>query len=203
MELSPFDHTGPLPPELVRGRDDLLADLVDTLVRAALRRPTITIFDEFQQIATVAGGTAVLRAALQHHDTDIGLLFAGSEPSAMRGIVSDHAQPFLHQAQLVEFGPLDLPATRCIVNDGFTTTGRTPGAVASLIHQFTRGHPLRTMQAAHAAWLHTTHVPADTTWGAALAHIRKTARPGVAAVYEQLPATDPFLADWLTQTHPL
>ena len=360
MELSPFDFTGPLPPDLVRGRDDLLADLterttsrsptallgprrygktsvlrrlaaeltesavitidlmpaqtsndvaraitagllgsdtevarnatevsatlgfnllglrgqitstrpadrpdpasayanlVDTLVRTALRRPTVIIFDEFQQIATVPGGTAVLRAALQHHYKDIGLLFAGSHASAMRDIFSNHAQPFLHQAQIVEIGPLDLPATQHIVNDGFTTTGRTPGTVASLIHQFTHGHPLRTMQAAHAAWLHSGDAPADTTWGAALDTIRTSARPEVSAVYEQLPAThqktlrviahrrsalgaagalvdlskggaqgahrsllaqghlididgslhvtDPFLADWLTETRPL
>jgi uncharacterized protein len=294
VELSPFDYTGPLPPELVRGRDELLVDLtervtsrsptallgprrygktsvlqrlaadltesaviaidlmpaqtsndvaraltaalldtdadvardatevsatlgfnlvglrgqvtstrpadrpdpaaayanlVDTLVRTAVRRPTVVIFDEFQQIATVPNGTAVLRAALQHHYKDIGLLFAGSEPSAMRNIFSNHSQPFLHQAQIVEIGPLDLPATQHIVNDGFTTTGRTPGAVASLIHQFTHGHPLRTMQAAHAAWLHTTDAPADTTWGAALTTIRKSARPEVSAVYEQLPHT--------------
>jgi len=360
VELSPFDYTGPLPPELVRGRDELLADLferatsrsptallgprrygkttvlqrlaadltestviridlmpaqtpndvaraltaglldahtdiarhatevsatlgfnlvglrgqitstrpadrpdpatayanlVDTLVRTALRRPTVVIFDEFQQIATVPNGTAVLRAALQHHYKDIGLLFAGSEPSAMRNIFSNHAQPFLHQAQIIEIEPLDLPATQHIVNDGFTATGRIPGTVASLIHQFTRGHPLRTMQAAHAAWLHATDAAADTAWGAALAAIRRSACPEVSALYEQLPAThqktlrviahrrsalgaagelvdlskgsaqgalrslldhghlidvdgslqvtDPFLADWLTETHPL
>lgn len=294
MELSPFDYTGPLPPDLVHGRDDLLADLaervtsrsptallgprrygktsvlqrvaadltesaaitidlmpaqtpndvaraltaalldtdaevarnatevsatlgfnlvglrgqvtstrpadrpdpaaayanlVDALVRTALRRPTVIVFDEFQQLATVTNGTAVLRAALQHHYKHIGLLFAGSEPSAMRGIFSNHAQPFLHQAQIVEIGPLDLPATQHIINDGFTITGRTPGAIASLIHQFTRGHPLRTMQAAHVAWLHATDEPADTTWGAALTTVRRTARPEVSAVYEQLPAT--------------
>ena len=231
------------------------ANLVDTLVKTALRRPTVIVFDEFQQLATVPNGTAVLRAALQHHYKDIGLLFAGSEPSAMRDIFSNHAQPFLHQAQIVEIGPLDLPATQRIVNDGFTASGRTPGAVASLIHQFTRGHPLRTMQAAHAAWLHATSDPADSTWGTALTTIRTSARPEVSAVYEQLPAThqrtlrviahrrsalgvagelvnlskgsaqgarrslhahghlvdvdgslqvtDPFLADWLVETHPL
>jgi uncharacterized protein len=360
VELSPFDYTGPLPPELVRGRDELLADLteratarsptallgprrygkttvlqrlaadltesvvisvdlmpaqtandvaraltaalldtdaevarnatevsatlgfnliglrgqvtstrpadrpdpttayanlVDTLVRTALRRPTVVIFDEFQQLATVPSGTAVLRAALQHHYKDIGLLFAGSEPSAMRDIFSNHAQPFLHQAQILEIGPLDLVATQQIVNDGFTATGRSPGAIASLIHGFTRGHPLRTMQAAHAAWLHAGDAPADTTWGAALATIRRSARPEVSALYGQLPVThqktlrviahrgsavgaagalvelskgsaqgargrlldhghlievdgtlhvtDPFLADWLVETHPL
>lgn len=79
----------------------------------------------------------------------------------MRGIFSGHPQPFLHQAQIVEIAPFDSPATQHIL-DGFAAIGRTPGAVASLIHQFTRGHPLRTLEAAHAAWLHTSDAPADT-----------------------------------------
>ena len=133
---------------------DAVANLVDTLVQTALRRPTIVVFDEFQQIATVAGGTAVLRAALQHHHKDLGLLFAGSAPSAMRDIFANHDQPFLHQADIVQIEPLTLPAVQQIIDDGFAGTGRQPGAVASLIHDFTAGHPLRTMQAAHATWLH-------------------------------------------------
>ena len=165
---------------------DAFANLVDTLVRTALRRPTIVVFDEFQQIATVAGGTAVLRAALQHHYKDIGLLFAGSAPSAMRDIFANHDQPFLHQADIVEIEPLTLPAVQQIIDDGFVRTGRRPGAAASLIHDFTAGHPLRTMQAAHATWLHAEQLPGDHAWGEALSTVRRAALPSVSALYEQL-----------------
>jgi uncharacterized protein len=167
---------------------DAFANLVDTLVKTALRRPTIVVFDEFQQIANVTGGTAVLRAALQHHYKDIGLLFAGSAPSAMRAIFANHDQPFLHQADIVEIGPLTLPAVQEIIDDGFARTGRLPGAAAALIHQFTGGHPLRTMQAAHATWLHAEQVPGDQAWGEALDSIRRSALPSVSVLYEQLPA---------------
>jgi uncharacterized protein len=166
---------------------DVFANLVDTLVQTALRRPTVVVFDEFQQIAAVPTGTAVLRAALQHHYKDVGLLFAGSAPSAMRGIFANHDQPFLHQAEIVDIEPLTLAAVTQIVDDGFAETGRQPGAAAALIHEFTAGHPLRTMQAAHAAWLHAEEVPGDQAWGEALAAVRRAARPSVSALYEQLP----------------
>lgn len=167
---------------------DAFANLVDTLVKTALRRPTVVVFDEFQQIATVAGGTAVLRAALQHHYKDLGLLFAGSAPSALRDIFANHDQPFLHQADIVEIEPLTLPAVQQIIDDGFVRTGRQPGAVASLIHDFTAGHPLRTMQAAHATWLHAEQIPGDQAWGEALEAVRRAALPSVSALYEQLSA---------------
>lgn len=88
-ELSPFDDTGLLLPsssaaattcspsctERVTyrsatallgfrryGKTSVLQRLAADLTEAA-----VIIFDEFQQIATVAGGTAVLRAALHHH----------------------------------------------------------------------------------------------------------------------------------------
>lgn len=165
------------------------ANLIDTLVRTALAGPTVVVFDEFQQIAALDNGTAVLRSALQRHYKDIGLLFAGSAPSAMRDIFSNPGQPFLHQADIVEIGPLTLEATQQLIADGFAETGRTPGTVASLIHAHTDGHPLRTMQAAHVAWQYAEDGPADTAWGDALAAIRTAGRPAVSALYEQLPTS--------------
>lgn len=308
MELSPFDYTGPLPPERVRGRDALLADLtervtagsptallgprrfgkttvlqrvaadltevttisvdlmpvqsphdaaraltkallnadatvaqdatevsatlgfnilalrgeitatrasvrpdpvvvfstlVDTLVKTALRRPSLVIFDEFQQLAVIPNGTAVLRAALQHHYKDIGLLFAGSAPSAMRDIFSNHRQPFLHQAAILTIEPLSAVAVQEIITSGFTETGRTPGALAPLVHQFAQGHPLRTMQAAHAAWQQAGTAPADRTWGKALASLRKAERPAVADLYGQLPATQQKVLRLLAHQEPI
>lgn len=164
------------------------ANLVDTLVATALRRPTLVIVDEFQQIAAVPNGTAILRAGLQHHYKDIALLFAGSAPSAMRDIFANHDQPFLHQADIVEIEPLTLPAVQQLIDTGFARTGRRPGAVASLIHDVTGGHPLRTMQAAHHAWLHADTRAADAAWGDALDSARRASLPAVSALYDQLPA---------------
>lgn len=176
------------------------SNLVDTLVRTALRVPTLVIFDEFQQIAALDNGTSVLRTALQHHYKDIGLLFSGSAPSAMRLIFANHDQPFKHQADIVEIDPLTLRATVDIVNRGFVQTGRQPGGVAGLIYQFTGGHPLRTMQAAHFAWLHAVDAPADQTWGRAREAIRRSARPSLSSMYEQLPVTQQKVLRILAQS---
>ena len=181
----------------------LFSSLVDTLVNTALRRPSLVIFDEFQQLGAIANGTAVLRAALQHHYKDIGLLFAGSAPSAMRKIFSNHKQPFLHQAAVVQIEPLTLDAVQEIIAAGFTETGRTAGAIGPLVHQFAEGHPLRTMQAAHAAWQHAGGAPADQNWGQALAALRRAERPAVADLYSQLPATQQKVLRLVAHREPL
>jgi hypothetical protein len=165
------------------------SNLVDTLVQTGLRRPTLITFDEFQQIAAIPNGTSVLRSALQHHYKDIGLVFAGSAPSAMRDIFSNPKQPFLHQADIVEIGPLSLTATVDLVDDGFAETGRAAGGVAATIHAFTHGHPLRTMQAAHLTWQLAEDRSGSDAWGDALPAIRKNQGTAVAALYEQLPTT--------------
>lgn len=165
--------------------ETLFHTLVDTLVESSLRAPTVIVFDEFQQIGALDNGTAILRAALQQHYRDIGLVFAGSAPSAMRDIFGNAAQPFLHQAEVVTIGPLGLDAVHQLVTDGFAATGRDPGSVGHLVHQLTGGHPLRTMQAAHVAWQHTGEQPADRTWADALASLRNREHPALAAMYEQ------------------
>lgn len=163
-----------------------LHNLVDTLTRTALARPTLIVFDEFQQLGTVDNGTALLRAALQHHYKDIGLLFAGSAPSAMRSVFANHDQPFLQQVDLIEIGPLTVGAVTEIVHAGFEATGRQPGTLAALLHRFTGGHPLRTMQAADRAWQHAEDRPGDEAWGEALGQLRRRFRTELEATYGQL-----------------
>ncbi|CAN5625286.1 hypothetical protein BH24ACT4_BH24ACT4_09010 [soil metagenome] len=48
----------------------------------------------------------VLRTELQHHYQDLSIVFAGSQPSTMRALFTDQAQPFFAQADLVEIGPM-------------------------------------------------------------------------------------------------
>lgn len=163
-------------------------NLVEALVQTALRQPTLVVFDEFQQLAALTNGTAVLRTHLQHHYKQIGLVFAGSAPSAMRRIFAKYDQPFLHQAEIVEISPLSLPAVVELVQSGFRETGREPGALAGSIHAFTRGHPLRTMQAAHAAWTFAEEQPGDEAWGQAVESLRRSYRATVSVLYEQLGA---------------
>jgi hypothetical protein len=76
--------------------------LLDVLVGAAARVPTLLVVDEFSSIGRVAGAAGLLRTALQHHYSDLGIVFAGSHPSMMRTLFSARPEPFYGQADLVE-----------------------------------------------------------------------------------------------------
>jgi hypothetical protein len=151
-----------------------LHTLLDVAVRGALEHPTVIVLDEFSGIARVDGATGLLRTKLQHHFQDIGLLFAGSEPSTMQALFSDRAEPFYAQADLVPITPLDAASVDLIVSGGFSATGRDPGPLAAHIADLCHGHPHRSMQLADIAWRlaepGTAWSPA--TWERAVARLR-------------------------------
>lgn len=163
-----------------RGRDRpdpdaMFSLLVDVLVDGATSTPTVVVIDEFPGIDRVTGAAGLLRTKLQHRFQDIGLLFAGSQPSLMRSMFADRAKPFYAQADLVEIGPFTLAATRAIVDDGFASTGRDPADLAGQVFSFTDGHPYRTMQVADVAWrLAEPGARTDTTalWARTLQALR-------------------------------
>lgn len=148
--------------------------LADILVRYATANPTVAVFDEFSSIARVDGAAGLLRTKLQHHFQRIGLLFAGSEPSTMHMLFESPDQPFYAQADLVQVPPLSLLAFNDIVSAGFD--GDPPPQLAGRIHNFTSGHPQRSMQLADAAWLLTDTSDGDR-WPEALARTRETTDP--------------------------
>jgi hypothetical protein len=159
--------------------------LLDVLVGAAARVPTLLVVDEFSSIGRVAGAAGLLRTALQHHYSDLGIVFAGSHPSMMRTLFSARPEPFYGQADLVEIGPLSGPDVEAIVASGFARTGRHAGHVAGPITLFTAGHPQRTMQLADACWRHT---PAGATagtdaWTEGLDEIRRATAEGMERLY--------------------
>lgn len=152
-----------------------LGALLEVLVTTATRVPTLLVLDEFSSIATVKGAAGALRTALQHHYTDLGIVFAGSMPSVMRQLFGQRVEPFYAQADLVTVEPLPAPAVARLVTDGFTATGRDAGVLAGRLLDFAEGHPQRTMQLADAAWRHT---PPDGTvdagvWAVALDEVRR------------------------------
>jgi hypothetical protein len=187
---------GVLAMELSRGRRDrpdpvlALRSLLRILVRTAQRRDLILILDEFSGIAGVKGGAGLLRTELQHHYQDLGIVFAGSQPSTMRTLFGDRTQPFFAQADLVEIGPLSDAAMRDIVESGFATTGRSPANLTDSLIALADGHPQRSMQLADALWRHTPegHVADETTWAQALAEVRATVDGGCERLYAMLNA---------------
>ena len=165
----------------------LYNELVAVLVKLSARIPLLAVFDEFQAIASVEGAAAVLRTQLQHHYRHLGLVFAGSAPSAMRDIFTRHDQPFFNQADLVDVGPLSRSAVTGIVADGFSATGRDAGTVAGHIYGLTGGHPQRAMRAADEVWRHANAGrPADEVWGKALLALRGAEAATLAATYDDL-----------------
>jgi uncharacterized protein len=151
---------------------DMTADrLLDVLVTHALAQPTVAVFDEFSSIVRVDGAAGLLRTRLQHHYQRIGLMFAGSEPSTMRMLLTGSDQPFYAQADLVDVPALSLSALIDIVENGFD--GTPPAGLAGQIHSFTRGHPQRSMQLADAAWLTLYDgVDPQSVWAVALERCR-------------------------------
>lgn len=159
--------------------------LLDVLVGASLKSPTLLVIDEFSSISRVPGAAGALRTALQHHYSEIGLVFAGSHPSMMRTLFTDRAEPFYGQADLMHLGLLSSAAVQRIIDDGFAATGKDSGSVASYINQFCEGHPQRSMQLADACWRHTgSRETADLdVWSSALTEVRSSTAEGLERIY--------------------
>lgn len=179
--------------------------LLDALLAVAEHEPTLVVFDEFAGIDRVDGAAGLLRTKLQAHLRSVGLLFAGSHTSLMRTMFTDRARPFYAQADLVEVDPLSLRALRTTVDGGFERTGRAPGSLAAHIHEFTAGHPQRSMQLADAAW--SAAAPGepyrDELWGVALADVRRQSAPANETLFSRCPATDQKVLRLLAQGKPL
>ena len=162
--------------------------LLDVLTKSAEDHPTLVIFDEFSGVARVDGAAGLLRTKLQDHFQRLGIVFAGSEPSMMRMLFAEQAQPFYSQADLVEIGPLSTAEVVDLVTDGFAATDRSAGPLPGLIGRFAGGHPQRTMQMADAAWRLVPPGGAATeeTWADALDTVRRSSADGNERLYSGL-----------------
>jgi hypothetical protein len=163
--------------------------LMNVIVRTSEQHRLLLVLDEFSGIAGVAGAAGVMRTALQHHYDDISIVFAGSQPSTMRMLFTDRAQPFFAQADIVEIPPLDDGAIVDLLHEGFEVTGRSVGRVDGDVVRFAEGHPQRAMQLADALWRHTPEgaTAGDDTWAAALADVRASEDDGSERLFSATP----------------
>ncbi|HEU5149996.1 MAG TPA: ATP-binding protein [Iamia sp.] len=166
-----------------------LRGLLQVLVRAAARQPLVLVLDEFSGIAGVPRAAGVLRTELQHHFRDLGIVFAGSQPSTMATLFTDQAQPFFAQADLVELGPMDDRDVVDVVTDGFRRTGRAAGSTVAPLVAAAEGHPQRAMQLADAVWRNTPEgaEAGVAEWERALAEVRAAVDSGSERLFELLP----------------
>jgi hypothetical protein len=172
------------PPSQRPDADASLDRLLDLLVEAATEEPTLLVVDEFTGINGVAGAAGLLRTKLQHHVQEIGVLFAGSEPSAMAAMFTEQSQPFYAQADIIEIQPFTLAELADIIDNGFAATDRRSDGLAGLVHHATGGHPYRAMQFADAAWLRTE--PGDSgeaAWVEARRAVQRSIAPGLEVLF--------------------
>jgi hypothetical protein len=179
--------------------------LLDALVAAATDDPMLVVFDEFAGIDRVDGAAGLLRTKLQAHVRTIGVLFAGSHTSLMRAMFTEVARPFYGQADLVEIGPLSATALAEIVRDGFERTERDAGDLPGHLHEFTGGHPQRSMQLADAGWLRA--VPGEPAavdlWGTALDDVRRRTDIANESLFARSPASDQKVLRLVANGRPL
>ena len=163
--------------------------LLQLLVRASERHDLLLVLDEFSGVSRVDGAAAMLRTGLQHHYRDISIVFAGSEPSMMRTLFTDRAEPFFGQAELIEIGPMSDSAVADIVADGFAATGRDAGVMEERIVRLAQGHPYRAMELADALWRVTEPgaTADESAWEVALASVRASVAVGSEQLFQALP----------------
>jgi hypothetical protein len=109
---------------------------------------TVVCLDEFQDLLVADNALdGLVRSVIQHHGDAAAYVFAGSQPSLMHALFSDHERPFYGQARPLPRLPV-AEATRDIEEllsaDGLDARG----AVDELL-SFTQGHPQRTVLLAH------------------------------------------------------
>jgi len=192
------------PPAQRPDADASLDLLLELLVEAAAEEPTLLVLDEFTGINGVAGAAGLLRTKLQHHVQEIGVLFAGSEPSAMAAMFTEQSQPFYAQADIIEIQPFTLAELADIVDDGFARTERRGDGLTGLVHHATGGHPYRAMQLADAAWLRTAPGGSgEAAWAEALQAVRRTIAPGLEMLFSTFSHAEQVVLRALATGRPL
>ncbi len=192
------------PPAQRPDADASLDLLLDLLVEAASAEPTLLVIDEFTGINGVAGAAGLLRTKLQHHVQEIGVLFAGSEPTAMAAMFTEQSQPFYAQADIIEIQTFTLAELADIIDDGFAATDRRSEGVAGLVHQASGGHPYRAMQLADAAWVRTEPGGSgEAAWIEARQAVQRNVAPGLEVLFSTFSHAEQVVLRALATGRPL
>jgi uncharacterized protein len=111
---------------------------------------TVVCFDEFQEILVADDAVdGLIRSVIQHHGNAAAYVFAGSQPSLMHALFSEHERPFYGQARPLELPPLPLAEAAQDIEGLLTAEGLEPGGAVDRLLAYTGGHPQRTILLAH------------------------------------------------------
>jgi hypothetical protein len=111
---------------------------------------TVVCMDEFQDLLVADDALdGLVRSVIQHHGEAAAYVFAGSEPSLMRALFSDHERPFYGQARPLELPRLPVEEARADIEALLSADGLDAGSAVDELMSFTQGHPQRTVLLAH------------------------------------------------------
>lgn len=141
----------PRPPAADEARAALLELLdVPRALHDADGELTVVCFDEFQDVLIADDAVdGLIRSVIQHHGEAAAYVFAGSQPSLMHALFSEHERPFYGQARPLELPPLPIAEAARDIEDLLIADGLDPGGTIDELLAYTGGHPQRTILLAH------------------------------------------------------
>lgn len=111
---------------------------------------TVVCLDEFQDLLVADDALdGLVRSVIQHHGSAAAYVFAGSQPSLMRALFSDHERPFYGQARPLELPRLPAHEACRDIEALLRADGLDAGLAVEELVSFTQGHPQRTVLLAH------------------------------------------------------
>lgn len=111
---------------------------------------TAVCMDEFQDLLVADDALdGLVRSVIQHHGEAAAYVFAGSQPSLMRALFSDHERPFYGQARPLELPRLPVEEATRDIDALLSAEGLEAAGAVDELMLFTQGHPQRTLLLAH------------------------------------------------------
>jgi len=152
------------PPDMVQTAASELLDLPRSAFERD-RRPTLVVFDEFQDLLGAGNGLdGLFRSHVQYHGEAAVYVYAGSHPSLMRRLFAERERPLYGQAEPMELGRLPRDEVMVELSERFAELDQDPvGALEPLVHTAS-GHPQRTMLLAHLLHRELTARAAGWSW---------------------------------------
>ena len=186
---------GPVPAGVEVQLQPASAPLVDRLalpqrLHERHDRRVFVVFDEFQDVLAADDRIdAVIRSEIQHQGEAASYSFAGSHVGMMSSLFGDRRRAFYGQARPIDLGPLDDAELAEFVSERFADTGKGVGRALEPLLALVKGHPQRSMLAAHTVWEAT---PAgmeatEETWSTAYDRILSDTRDELRAIWTGLP----------------
>jgi hypothetical protein len=186
---------GPVPAGVEVHLQPAAAPLIDRLalpqrLHERHDRKVFVVFDEFQDVLAADHRIdAVIRSEIQHQGDAASYAFAGSHVGMMRNLFGDRRRAFYGQARPVDLAPLDDLELGEFVSERFERTGKSVGSALEPLLALVRGHPQRSMLAAHAVWEATADggKATEETWATAYERIMTDTRDELRAIWTGLP----------------